>query len=90
MDRPEGVSQREGILAAAYYQHRAALQVRRAQDGSQEFVEDLATRLEITADTLRRKLRGEDRVSLDEILRWTLELGIDIMPAPEDSSNLLP
>ena len=77
-------------VAAAYHQHLAACQVRRILDEQRIPVPELARELSITADTFRRKLRGEAWVRYDELLAWVLALGIDILPAPDSTDDLTP
>jgi len=77
-------------LAAAYHQHLAACQVRRILDERRIPIPQFARQLGITTDTLRRKLRGEAWVRYDELLAWALELGIEILPAPDSTDDLLP
>lgn len=80
----------QGELAAAYFQHLVVFQLKRALEDRGESVEDLARRLGVTAETLRRKFRGEDRASLEDMLAWSLEYGIDLLPVIENRDDLLP
>lgn len=77
-------------LAAAYYQHLVVFQLKRAMEDLEVSTEELADKLGVTAETLRRKFRGEDRASLADILAWVLEYGVDLLPQPEDKDELLP
>lgn len=86
---PENLAE-QGELAAAYFQHLVVYQLKRALEDRGETVEDLVRRLGVTAETLRRKFRGEDRASLEEMLSWAIEYGIDLLPVIEDRDDLLP
>ena len=85
-DDPTG----KGELAAAYFQHLVAFQLKRALEERGDTVEGFADKLGVAAETLRRKLRGEDRASLEDILTWALEYGIDLLPVIENREDLLP
>lgn len=77
-----------GNRGAARYQHLAACQVRRILDEQQTTTEEFAAQLCITADTLRRKLRGETVTTMPEIIAWTIALGIEVLPAPNSVDEL--
>lgn len=77
-------------LAAAYFQHLVAYQLKRALEDAGHTVETLARKTGVTAETIRRKLRGEERASLEDILGWALEYGIDLLPIFESRDDLLP
>ncbi len=55
-----------------------------------ETVEDLAARLVMNPTTLNRKLLGQWWASLEEILAWVLDLGIDVLPVVDSTDELLP
>lgn len=77
-------------LAAAYFQHLVAYQLKRALEDAGHTVETIARKTGVTAETIRRKLRGEERASLEDILGWALEYGIDLLPIFESRDDLLP
>jgi len=77
-------------LAAAYLQHQAACAARRIADDYRLSVTELANRLGAKPDTLRRKLYGESPARLEDVLSWTLLLGIDVLPEPSGRKDLLP
>lgn len=89
-EEPADTLSEKADLAAAYYQHLVVFQLRRALEDLEVSTEDLGDKLGVTAETLRRKFRGEDRASLSDILGWALEYGVDLLPQPEDKDELLP
>ena len=83
-----GLSQRE--VAWAIYQHRAALALRHALVSERRSLGDLAKSLGEEESWLQRKLHGQAPADLGDILAWTLELGIDVLPVPDSSHDLVP
>ncbi len=51
---------------------------------------DFAARIGVNEDTLGRKIRGEAWASVQDLLPWFLEFGIDLLPNPESSEQVLP
>lgn len=85
-----GPAGQDAVYAASYVQHVAAcLTVAAGQDRGED-LETMAGRLDVSADTLRRKLYGESPARLDEILGWALTYGIEILPELSDPDQLFP
>ena len=78
------------ILAAAYLQHVVSLAVKQALGKSGETMDQLATRIKVLGapNTLRRKLRGEDWMSLANVT--ALELAFPTAHAARQAAPLLP
>ncbi|HET9090388.1 MAG TPA: hypothetical protein VFN54_08870 [Acidimicrobiales bacterium] len=73
---------RDGVVAAALYQHYVAYTVRESLASSpdlQAALRDLAARLRVSPGWLQRKLHGQASASLDEMAEWLIELDL---PAP--------
>ena len=66
--------------AWAWYQHRAALAVRRALAQTGRSVEDRALDLGEDLAWLTRKLNGQAPADLGEILGWARRLGAEVVP----------
>jgi len=79
-------------VAEAWFQHHLVRMVRGnlASRGTKEseFVALLGK--ETTLDTFQRKMRGEALISYDDMLRWVVLLGTDILPELADDSLFPP
>lgn len=77
-------------VALAYLQHQMACAVRGALGNSGRTHGDFATCLGDNVDTVRKKLKGEVRMTLEDVLKWARELGVDVIPFPQGWSEMLP
>jgi hypothetical protein len=80
----------ETDVALAYLQHRLACAVQSSLGHSRRTTSDFASALGDQTDTLRRKLNGYIRITLEDLLKWAMEVGVDVVPLPQDRSELLP
>ena len=75
----------DALRAAAYRQHLLALNVRLSRKARSLSVAALASSLGVQAETLRRKLRGEQFMSAeDEAMLALFFHGASIIPPPEE------
>ena len=81
---------RREIVAAAYFQHVAACLVYAKGKPEKKRVEKLAARVNVNADTFRRKLFGESPARFDELLAWAYEFGVDVLPSISSMSDVWP
>ena len=86
----EGLGERARV-AAAYWQHLAACEALRVAGERDWSLSDLADRLGVHPDTLRRKLYGEGPANLADVAGWALAVkAVTVMPAPADIERMLP
>ena len=85
---PSAVARAE--LAAGFYIHQVVLALRRSLTERGMTQRELASQLGVNPETLGRKIRGESWASLADVLSWSMELGIDLLPAPAGREELLP
>ena len=79
------------IVAAAYYQHLAACETLRVAGEKDWGINELAERLGVNRDTLRRKLCGEAPATIDDVTAWALVVeAVTVLPAPPDLERMLP
>lgn len=77
-------------VAIAYLQHRIACAVVGALGHSRRTWRDLAKALGDQPETVRRKLNGDLRITLEDLMKWAFEIGVDVVPLPQDRAELLP
>lgn len=77
-------------VAAAFFVHQTVLALRRTLTERGITLSELAVRLDVKPETLRRKVRGEAWATLADVLSWALELGVDLLPAPVSREELVP
>jgi transcriptional regulator with XRE-family HTH domain len=54
-------------------------------------INELAERLGVNRDTLRRKLYGEAPATIDDVTAWALVVeAVTVLPAPPDLERMLP
>ena len=90
LEPDESRHQRTRSDVAYYTTHQAALAVRRSLAERGMIQRQLAQRLGVKGETLRRKLQGEAWASLRDLLSWARELGVVVLPIPESKDQLLP
>lgn len=80
--RKESVRVAPSMLSASYRQHLLAFNLRRAMRAQRETQADLAKRVGMDTETLRRKVRGEYLISWEEASRLALAFPQqDIIPS---------
>ena len=77
-------------LAASYFQHKASLEAQKIADEQQMPLAVFAGSIGMLPATLRRKLNGDVPARVEEILAWALLLGLEVLPAPSSTEELLP
>lgn len=78
-------------VAASYFQHRVAYQTLKVAEEKGMSLIDLANRLGISPDRLRRKLYGESPARLIEIMSWIRVVDdITIFPVVSSQTDLMP
>jgi hypothetical protein len=80
----------ETEVALAHLQHGIACAVRSALGHNHRTHADLAKALSDKPETVRKKLNGEIRMTLEDLLKWAMEIGVDVVPFPQDRAELLP
>jgi hypothetical protein len=87
--KPLGVTAlSETERAWAWYQHRAAVAVRKALASDKSNPDQFAKQLGEDPDWLSRKLNGQAPADLGEILTWARLLGVDIVPKVESPQDV--
>lgn len=84
------MNSQQSDVAMAYLQHRVACVVERSLGHSQRTFRDLAEAFGDDPETVRRKLKGHLRMSLEDLIKCILEFGVDVLPPLQDRSELLP
>lgn len=77
-------------VAAVYLQHRVAMAVRQHVGFARGSHAALALQLGMKPETLRKKLNGELRLNVVDLMAFMLEIGVDIVPPFDDRESLLP
>ena len=77
-------------VAAAYHQHLVAVATLEALAARGEDHRDLASRLGQQPDRVRRKLHGEVPMSLEDVMAFVLDAGIQVLPEVNGPDDLLP
>jgi len=77
-------------IAAAYHQHLVAVATLEALAARGEDHQQLAARLGQQPDRVRRKLHGEVPMSLEDVMAYVLDAGIQILPEINGPDDLLP
>lgn len=78
-------------VSAAFLQHRIAMRVQEALDRRGVRHDALARALGQSPEAVRKKLRGQIRAQLSDVLGWAMALGTDVLePWPESASEFQP
>ena len=77
-------------MAAAYRQHLVAVATLEALAARGQDHHQLAERLGQAPDRVRRKLHGEVPMSLEDMMAYALDAGIQILPEVSRPEDLLP
>ena len=83
-------TQARAEVAAGFHIHQAVLALRRTLAEQGVAQTELAERIGVKPDYLRRKMRGESWASIQDLKAWALELGIDLLPVYDSREDLLP
>ena len=75
--------------ASSWFQHQVAFAATQELKALGETTEWLAGRLNVTKPWLLKKLHGQAPASLQDLLAWALELGVQILPEVESAASLL-
>lgn len=74
----------------SWLQHLASYRLRDEAASRGMTVGDLADQVGWDAETLRRRLRGEQRMTLEDLLSWVRRYGVDVVPPLENPEDWFP
>lgn len=77
-------------LMVAWLQHSASLRLRDEAATQGITVGELARRLGWDPETFRRRLRGEQRMTLEDMLSWVRRYGVDVLPELHRTEDWFP